>query len=179
MESPKANGGLGILDPAIHAKAMCAKFLVSLASGQHSWSKMALACLELAKLRSQGDHWRGVGPFDKLLAPGWTTLSFRGLIGALLNKCKSVARTLEWGDKIRYFENALVHWSPWLSKVRVNLENPTWREVAQKLNNKGIVRLKDLWDDSSNQWLDRDEIVQCHSLSLFEDVIVNRLLQVL
>ena len=72
-----------------------------------------------------------------------------------------------------------MQWSPWLSKRGVSLENPTWREVAQKLNNKGLVRLKDLWDDSRNQWLDKDEILQCHSLSLLEDVMVSRLHQVL
>ena len=34
VASPKLNGSLGILDPAIHANALCAKFLNSLAFGQ-------------------------------------------------------------------------------------------------------------------------------------------------
>ena len=100
---------------------------------------MALESLEVTKLKLQGGLGRGVGPFDKLVAPSWTTLSSRGLIGELLNKCKTVAGTLEWEDKVRYFGNLSVHWSPWLSKLGIILENPMWREVARKLHNKGIV----------------------------------------
>ena len=68
--------GLGIIDPKVHAQAMCAKFLVTLTTSHQSWAKMANECLNLAKLRSQVGPWKGVGPFDKLLAPRWSTLSF-------------------------------------------------------------------------------------------------------
>ena len=139
MTTSKQNGGLGIIDLEIHAQAMCAKFLVTLTTGQKSWAKMAFECLKLAKLKSQGGLWKGVGPFDKLLAPRWSILSFRGLIGKVLNKCKHVTNTLEWGDRVRYFENPTFHWSPWLSKLGITLESPQWREVARKLNNKGLI----------------------------------------
>ena len=92
-----------------------------------------------------------------------------------MNKCKLVASALEWEDKVWYFDNSTVHWSPWLSKLGITLENPKWREVDRKLNNKDLVQLNDLWDDSRSQWLDIDMLRQCHSLSLFEDVLVNRL----
>ena len=137
---------------------------------------MAIECLKLAKLRLQGGLWRGIGPFGKLLAPSWTTLLFRGLTGEFLSKCKRVARALEWGDKVRYFENLAVNYSPWLSKLGFIMENPKWRKVAKKLNHKILVQMKDLWDDSKSQWLETDVLRHCHSLSLFKDVLVHKLL---
>ena len=73
-------------------------------------------------------------------------------------------------------KNSALHWLPWLSKLGITLESSQWREVAKKLNNKGLIHLKDFWDDSSSQWLDIGELRQCHCLSLFEDVLISRLL---
>ena len=70
---------------------------------------MAMECLKPEKLRLQGGIWRQVTPFDKLLAPSWTTLSLRGLSKELLSNFEKMVGSLEWGEKVRYFENLAVH----------------------------------------------------------------------
>ena len=37
---PKEQGGLGIIDPVVHAEARCAKLLVTLASQRQEWEMM-------------------------------------------------------------------------------------------------------------------------------------------
>ena len=69
-----------------------------------------------------------------------------------------MAISLEWGENVRYFGDSPLHWSPWLSKLGFMLESLEWIEVAKKLKNKGMVHLKDLWDDFGRQWLNLQDL---------------------
>ena len=96
MATSRKNGRLGTIDPKTHALAMSAKLFLLLTFGWKIWAKMAPDCLKLAKLRLQGGLWRGVSPYDKLLAPSWTTLLLRGMSKEILSKCKKVVGALKW-----------------------------------------------------------------------------------
>ena len=86
------------MDLVTHAKAMCAKMLVTLTKVQQQWKKMALNYLEYAKIWPQGGKWRNLlTTRDKIMAPNWAYLIIKEEVGEFLKKCKSVSATLEWG----------------------------------------------------------------------------------
>ena len=136
---------------------MCAKLLLTLAKGQQIWTRIAIHFLEFAKLRSKGGSWENFNPRDKIMAPIWTSLILKGEVGELLNKCKKALTTLEWGGFERYFEHFETNWSPWSTKLGINLDSDYSREVARRLNNKRLTHLIDLWDLARRQWRDIEQ----------------------
>ena len=54
---PKDWEGLGIINPIIQCKEMCAKFVVKMAIGEQSWVWMLRAMVQSRGMFSKGERW--------------------------------------------------------------------------------------------------------------------------
>ena len=82
-----------------------------------------------------------------------------------------------WGETTRYFKNTNYQWSPWLSKITEGFLDEYWREVARKVNNKGLRTIGQLWDPQTFGWKEVDELANQFLLSSFERILVGRVIE--
>ena len=106
VAAPKERGGLGIINPVYHAKALCAKLFVSLASSNQTWAIICREMITQSQIFSAGGEWKGMSVENKLLCPKGTTLKLGGNTGALVTKCIVAAKCLSWKEIPRYFSNS-------------------------------------------------------------------------
>ena len=93
------------------------------------------------------------------------------------NYCRKGDTVLIWGKTTRYFKNTNFQWSPWLSKITEGYLDEYWREVAWKVNNKGLRIIGHLWDPQKLCWKEVDELTNQFYLSSFERILVCRVLE--
>lgn len=91
---PRSHGGLGILNPLIHADDICAKFLVVISSGQQSLVVVVRCMIEKAQIYAKGGRWVGVAMVDFLMAPEWLKCKVGGAAGESIIKCKKQRKAL-------------------------------------------------------------------------------------
>ena len=103
---PKDWGGLGIINPIIQCKAMCAKFVVKMAIGEQSWVRMLRAMVQSRGMFSKEGKWINLDWNDFLLAPSWIFTQAKGYSMAWLKNCKDATCSLEWRENIRYFKDS-------------------------------------------------------------------------
>ena len=101
-------------------------------SGRSYAKTLRLTSAQLKSLNLKEVFGKKLNPRNKFLAPSWTSLTIKGEIGEVLNKCKKVLSTLEWGVFETYFEHSLLHWSPWLTKLGIEIDSDYSREVARR-----------------------------------------------
>lgn len=130
IASPRALGGLGIINPEKHVVALCAKLFKALASSNQSWAIMSREMITHSNLRSSGTEWKRVSVENKLVRPKGTWLKLGGNMGQLISKCLKAAECLRWNEVPRYFRNSSLNWSPWGNLLEPKKANPLWLETV-------------------------------------------------
>ena len=144
-------------------KAMCAKFVVVIAEDHQPWLSWLLPIFPMQRSTFRRVYGRGYMVKTRWMQPKWTRIPIGQAYMIFGEKMKANCGYLGVGtENERCFLNSFGNWSPCLYIQGITLENQFWIEAARKANNKGLVHLKDFWEESRQHQKDYESLQRVH-----------------